>query len=48
MVNNELIVLGLKLEVSLCMVAYGAYLGSLFAYADVATVAALPDAISIA
>ena len=43
-----LIVLGLELEVSLRMITYGTYLGSLLAYADVATVAALPDAVALA
>ena len=42
------IVLRFELEVSLRMVAYGAHLGSLLAYADVSAVAALPDAVTLA
>ena len=43
-----LIIFGFELEVSLRMVAYGAHLGSLLAYAHVAAVAALPDAVALA
>ena len=42
-ITCELVVLGLHLEVSLGMIAYGTHLGSLLADDDVTAVAALPD-----
>ena len=44
---ERLVVLGLYLEVSLWMVADGAYVGSLGAYDDVSAVGALPDDIAV-
>ena len=46
--SNSLPVLCPYLEIALCVVAYGAYLGSSLANNDVSTIAALPDGVAVA